>query len=81
MGISRISIIFSDASIEVATTWLTRQVAELEGAGKRIFVIRYPPRFAAELGIGLAHDAAEYQGNPASAHTVVPNEIAIEYEE
>jgi hypothetical protein len=80
MAISRKSILVSETGIQAATQWLSREVEELEAVGNRILLIRYPPRFAAELGVGQAHNSAVYRGHPASAYTIVPYEIVIEHE-
>ena len=76
----QITIRVSDANAEEAADQLAREVERLEVAGKRIVLIRYPPRFSEKLGVAQSHNSALYRGHHASAHTVVPYEIVIEHE-
>jgi len=76
----QLSIPVSENRLEGAGDRLAREVEHLEAIGKRIVLIRYPPRFANELGVAQRHNAAVYRGHPASAQTVVPNEVLIEFE-
>jgi hypothetical protein len=75
-----ITIPVSDENAYDAGDQLAREVERLEVAGKRIAVIRYPPRFADKLGVAQAHNSAVYRGHRASAHTIVPYEIVIEHD-
>src|SRR4051794_33443082 len=76
----QLSILVSETQLEGAGDRLPREVEHLEAIGRKILVIRYPPRFADELGIAQGHNTAIYRGHSASAQTVVPNEVLIEFE-
>ena len=76
----QISIPVSESRLEGAGDRLAREVEHLEAIGKRIVAIRYPPRFAAELGIAQGHNMAIYRDHPASAQTIVPYEVVVEFE-
>jgi len=76
----QLSIPVSATRLEAAGDRLAREVEHLEAIGKKIVVIRYPPRFADELGVAQGHNMAIYRGHPASAQTVVPNEVLIDFE-
>jgi hypothetical protein len=76
----QLSIPVSETRLEGTGDRLAREVEHLEAIGKKIVVIRYPPRFADELGIAQGHNTAIYRGHPASAQTVVPYEVVVEFE-
>ena len=76
----QLSIPVSATRLEGAGDRLAREVEHLEAIGRKIVLIRYPPRFADELGIAQGHNAAIYRVHPASAQTVAPNEVLIEFE-
>jgi len=76
----QLSIPVSESRLEGAGDRLAREVEHLEAIGRKILVIRYPPRFADELGIAQGHNAAIYRVHPASAQTVVPYEVLIDFE-
>ena len=69
-----------EADLEAAGDRLAREVEHLEVIGTKIAVIRYPPRFADELGIAQGHNTAIYRGHRASARTAVPYKVVIEFE-
>jgi hypothetical protein len=69
-----------EADLEAAGDRLAREVEHLEAIWKKIVVIRYPPQFAGELGIAQGHNTAVNRGHRASAQTVVPYEVLIEFE-
>jgi hypothetical protein len=76
----QLSIPVSETRLEGAGDRLAREVEHLEAIGKKIVLIRYPPRFADELGIAQGHNTAVYRGHRASAGTAVPYKVVIEFE-
>jgi hypothetical protein len=77
----QISIPVSTGGIQHASHRLSREVARLEAAGKRITNIHYPTLVAETLGISLAQNTAFYRGYPALARdAAAPHAIVIEHE-
>jgi hypothetical protein len=80
IGMPQISIQVSTSGIQHASHRLSREVARLEAAGKRITNIQIPTLVAETLGISLVQNTAFYRGYPALARDAAPQAIVIEHE-
>jgi len=76
----QISIPVSTSGIQHASHRLSREVARLEAAGKRITNIHIPTLVAETLGISLVQNTAFYRGYPELARDAAPQAIVIEQE-
>ena len=76
----QISIPVSTGGIQHASHRLSREIARLEAAGKRVTNIHYPTLVAETLGISLVQNTAFYWGCPALLHDAAPHAIVIEHE-
>lgn len=76
----QISIPVSAGGIQHASHRLSREIARLEAAGKRVTNIHYPTLVAETLGISLVQNTAFYRGYPAFLDDAAPHAIVIEHE-
>ena len=75
----RIAIPVDENDVPAARDRLSKGVERLEVERKTIKEIRYPERFAVELGIAEGQGSAKYSGHKAVGFVKVPYAIVIIY--